>query len=149
MKVFRPILPEKESKSEIISLDSVKELKIAKDHSLKIGIMCPHCKNTTGIKIFESGNEINCPNCSKPFYFQIGVIRATKGLGGYTAKPVTIRFHKIEGGEEVIEYFGTKGTVDLRSGDLFGAIYKKGFFSNSYNVLIGIMNYNLMKYVYF
>ncbi len=131
---------------DFIEKNSLKEvnnlIKSAKDTKQRLSksssgmdakVICPYCKKEdVMIKVKKTNDEYNCPNCNKTFLAIIGEVRGARGLGGYVAHTVTIRLRNIEGGESVINYYSGYQGNEFRSGDMIGAIYKKGWLSGGY-----------------
>lgn len=91
-------------------------------------LTCPYCSEDNIYKISLSDNEYECEACNKTFKAIVGTVRAVRGLSSKYEGLVTIRFTKVEGGEDVINYTKKFSGYDIRQRDLFCLIYKKGFF---------------------
>ena len=98
--------------------------------SKKISLVCPYCENIdVQIEPKKTESEYTCPKCNKIFLGIVGTVRGARGLGGYVAHQVVIRIKNIEGGESTISYYSSYTGLEVRSGDLIAAVYKKGWLS--------------------
>lgn len=123
----------KEVKNLIKSTKDIKQELTKPASGIDAKIICPYCKkDDVMIKVKKTKDEYTCPKCNKTFLAIIGEVRGARGLGGYVAHTVTIRIRNIEGGESIINYYSTYQGNEFRSGDLIGAVYKKGWLSGSY-----------------
>jgi len=124
--------------TDIIRLNNEKKVE-------KISLFCPYCENTNvQVQPQKTRDEYICPSCNKTFLAIIGTVRGARGLGGYVAHQAVIRIKNIEGGESAISYRSTYQGLEVRSGDLISAIYKKGWLSSGYRDKPAIIqNFNL------
>ena len=113
----------------------------------RICLVCPYCGKEVEAKPKKTNDEYTCPNCDKVFLSVVGTVRGVKEVGGYAPVKVIIRIENVEGGESTITYFSSRSGLELRSGDLVSANYKKGLLGGGYgNKPSSIQNFTLGEY---